>query len=117
AIEGIDASSYSNVALQFGYRKESGSVHATFAVEYWNGTTWMTIANSATALFNESANAGTGWYLSRLLTLPAAAQINGLKIRFLKTGTNPIRIDDVKLTGTLLPTLDFYNLQWPGTVT
>ncbi len=117
AIEGIDASTYNNLTLQFGYRKESASVHATFRVEYWNGTSWINVANTAATLFNEAANAGTGWYLSRVLSLPAAAQINGLKIRFVKTGTNPIRIDDVKLTGTLLPTLDFNNLQWPGTAT
>jgi hypothetical protein len=100
AIEGIDASTFSSLQLQYGYRKESGTVHATFAVEFWNGSAWVNVANTSANLFNEAANAATGWYLSKVLALPPAAQISGLKIRFLKSGTASIRIDDVKLTGT-----------------
>lgn len=100
AIEGIDASAYPSVQLQFGYRKESATLHATFAVEFWNGSAWVNIANTSANLFNEAATAVTGWYLSKSLTLPAAAQISGLKIRFLKSGTASIRVDDVKLTAT-----------------
>jgi hypothetical protein len=100
AIEGIDASAYSSLQLQFGYRKESGANHATFAVEFWNGSAWVNIANTPANLFNEAINASTGWYLSKTLALPPAAQIAGLKIRFLKSGTLSIRVDDVKLTGT-----------------
>ena len=99
AIEGINAVNYTSLSLQFGYRKELATVHATFSVEYWNGTSWGIIANTSTALFNESASGTVGWYSSKVLSLPADAQINGLKIRFVKTGTNAIRIDDVKLTG------------------
>lgn len=99
AIEGIDASLYSTLVLNFGYRKESASLHATFAVEYWNGSAWINIANTSAALFNEAAGAGTGWYISKSLAVPVGAQIAGLKIRFLKSGTTAIRIDDVKLTG------------------
>ncbi len=100
AIEGIDASTYSSLQLQFGYRKENAANHATFAVEFWNGSAWVNVANTPANLFNEAIGAATGWYLSKVLALPPAAQINGLKIRFLKSGTVAIRIDDVKLTGT-----------------
>ena len=34
AIEGIDASAFTNLQLQFGYRKESATVLPTLAVEY-----------------------------------------------------------------------------------
>ncbi|HEX8563782.1 MAG TPA: lamin tail domain-containing protein [Flavobacterium sp.] len=103
AIEGIDASAYTSLNLQFGYRKESASTHATFSVDYWDGSGWVVMANTSSALFNESATAGTGWYLSKVLSLPIAAQIANLKIRFIKTGSNAIRLDDVKLIGTPLP--------------
>lgn len=103
SVEGINTSNYNTLSLQFGYKKESASTHAAFSVDYWNGTSWITLANSSTALFNELANASAVWYLSKVLTLPTDAQINGLKIRFVKTGTTAIRIDDVKLTGIDTP--------------
>jgi trimeric autotransporter adhesin len=107
SIESINASSYSNLSLQFGYRKESAALHATFAVEYSDGAAWVVIANTPATLFNETATAAVGWYLSKPLSLPATAQIAGLKIRFVKSGTASIRLDDVKLTGIafVAPTL------------
>ncbi|HRG57776.1 MAG TPA: PKD domain-containing protein [Bacteroidia bacterium] len=99
AIEGIDASTFSSLQVQFGYRKENAANHATFAVEFWNGSAWVNVANTPANLFNEANNAALGWYLSKSLALPPAAQISGLKIRFLKSGTLSIRVDDVKLTG------------------
>jgi hypothetical protein len=99
-IDGINASTFSNLVLQFGYRKESASLLATFSVEYWDGSAWVVVANTAATLFNEAANASTGWYLSKAISLPVGAQINGLKIRFVKSGTASIRIDDIRLTGT-----------------
>lgn len=99
-IEGINAALFNNLILQFGYRKEAAALHATFSVEYWDGAAWVVIANTSATLFNEAVNATTGWYLSKALTLPAGAQINGLKLRFVKSGTASIRIDDIKLTGT-----------------
>jgi hypothetical protein len=99
SVEGINAAGFTNLQVAYGYRKESASLHATFSVDYWNGSSWTSVANTASALFNEATNATAGWYLAKSLTLPAGAQINGLKLRFVKTGTNAIRIDDVKLTG------------------
>lgn len=99
SIEGINASQYNTLNLQFGYMKIAAASHATFSVDYWNGTVWTTLANSSSTLFNEAAGAPAVWYLSKVLSLPTDAQINGLKIRFVKTGTAAIRIDDVKLTG------------------
>jgi len=101
SIESVNAAAYNNLNLQFGYRKESATLHATFSVEYWDGGAWVVIANTSAALFNEATNAGTGWYLSKTLSLPVAAQINGLKIRFVKSGTASIRVDDIKLTGQI----------------
>nr|WP_322623896.1 YDG domain-containing protein [uncultured Flavobacterium sp.] len=101
AINGIDASNYTSLQLSYGYYKNSGTAHATFQVDYWNGSSWVNIANTAANLFTESATASTGWYSAKTLSLPVGAQISGLKIRFLKSGSNGIRIDDVKLTGTL----------------
>jgi hypothetical protein len=101
SIESINAALHTELSLVYGYYKDSGSVHATFSVDFWNGSAWISLANTSSALFNESASASTGWYLAKPLSLPPSAQINGLKIRFVKTGTTGIRIDDVKLTGTL----------------
>jgi len=106
SIESINAQGYSSLQLSYGYRKESASLHATFSVDYWNGSAWVTIANSSSNLFNEASSASTGWYLAKTLSLPTGAAISGLKIRFVKTGTASIRIDDVKLTGALItPTI------------
>lgn len=104
SIEGINASAHTGLTLSYGYYKNSASAHATFSVDYWNGSAWATVASATSALFNESATAGQGWYLAKNLALPAAAQIDGLKIRFVKTGSAGIRIDDVILTGTVAAT-------------
>jgi len=99
SIEGINASTYTNLSLQFGYRKEGAAAHAAFSVDYWDGAAWQTLANTSATLFNEAANAAAGWYLSKSLTLPVGAQISTLKIRFVKTTTVAIRVDDVILKG------------------
>jgi len=101
SIESINASTYTSLQLTYGYRKESASALPTVSVDYWNGTAWITVANASTTLFNEAANASSAWYLAKTLSLPADAQINGLKIRFVKSGAVAFRIDDIKLTGTL----------------
>lgn len=108
SIESINASYYTSLKLTFGYRKESSTAHASFSVDYYDGSQWVSVANTATSLFNESTSASAGWYISKELTLPNAASINGLKIRFVKSGSNAIRIDDVKLSG-------FFNNSWTGT--
>ncbi len=108
SIESINASYYTSLKLTFGYRKESSTAHASFSVDYYDGSQWVSVANTATSLFNESTSASAGWYISKELTLPNTASINGLKIRFVKSGSNAIRIDDVKLSG-------FFNNSWTGT--
>jgi len=100
SIEGINGSAYTQLQLTYGYYKNSATAHAAFSVDYWNGSSWVTLANTASTLFTESASASQGWYAAKNLSLPAGAQISGLKLRFVKTsGTLGIRIDDVKLTG------------------
>ncbi len=104
SIESINASNYTSLTLQFGYRKDSASLFASFSVDYWNGSAWTTLANTPSDMFNEAVNAASGWYLSKSLALPVGAQIDGLKIRFVKTGTASIRIDDVVVKG-IIPTI------------
>jgi len=103
SIEGINTNSYTALTLEYKYKKEAAAAHATFSVDYWNGTSWVTLANTASDLFNENSGASAVWYVAKALALPSSAQHNGLKIRFVKTGNTAIRIDDVKLTGTQLP--------------
>jgi hypothetical protein len=95
AIEGIDASAFTTLKVQFGYRKESASALPTLVLDYWNGSTYVNVPFS----FNEAANASIAWYLSPEILLPAGAQIENLKLRWVKSGSNSVRIDDVKLTG------------------
>lgn len=97
AIEGINASGYTSLTLDFAVRKEgaSGTAFATFAIDYWDGTAYQPVTLSG---LPTTANA-TGWYLVTGISLPAAAQINGLKLRFLKSGTIACRLDDITLKG------------------
>ena len=102
-IEGIDASSYISLSIQFGYRKESSSALPNLAIDYWNGTSYVNVPFT----FNEAANASTGWYLSPVVSLPVGAQISNLKLRLVKSGTIAVRVDDITLKGTVgsIPTL------------
>ncbi len=95
AIEGVNALAYSALNLQFGYHKESASQLPALALSYWNGSAWVNVPYS----FNEAANASVAWYLSPVITLPSGAQINGLKLRWVKSGAIAVRIDDIKLNG------------------
>ena len=95
AIEGIDASGFTSTNVQFAYRKESAAALPTLAFDYWNGTSYVNVPFS----FNELATASTGWYLSPVISLPPAAQIAGLRLRWVKSGTTSVRIDDIKMTG------------------
>lgn len=99
AIENIGAANYNTLELQFGYRKESSGSLPAFSVDYWDGASWVVVADSAADLFDQASDASTGWYLSKIIALPADASRNGLKLRFLKTGSISIRLDDVVLTG------------------
>jgi hypothetical protein len=101
SIENINASAYTSLTLDYGYRKEAAGSHAAFSVDYWDGSAWQTLANTSATLFNEATGAATGWYAAKTLNLPVGAQIGSLKIRFVKTGTASIRIDDIILKGIL----------------
>ncbi|MFM7645265.1 MAG: hypothetical protein ACKO41_00980 [Sphingomonadales bacterium] len=102
SIESINAASFRNMTLDFAYRKENATAFPNFSVDYWNGTAWVNLGNTSAALFNEAATAAVGWYPAKTISLPAAAQINGLKFRFVRNtgGTVTIRVDDVVLSGT-----------------
>lgn len=95
AIEGINASKYTSLKLNFAVRKEggSGTAFATFAVQYWDGAAYKDLTVNGLP----TSSSATGWYLVTNIALPAAAQIDGLKIRFLKTGSQATRLDDVTL--------------------
>lgn len=98
AIQGIDASSYTNLSLQFAVRKYNveGAGFATLAAEYWDGDNWKTITISD----YPSSTDGSGWYLLSPVSLPAEAEIANLGIRWVKSGNTRCRIDDITLTGT-----------------
>ena len=103
AIEGINASAYTSLSLQFAYRKEVATGLPTLAVDYWNGTTWVNIPFT----FTQTATASVAWYQSPTISIPSAGQINGLKLRWLKSGTLSTRLDDITLTGILpVPTVN-----------
>ena len=94
AIEGIQASAYPNLSVQFGYRKDTNSDPAPLTFQYWNGTNYV----SLTISFQEPNDAPVGWYLSPEIFLPPEACMDGLKLRWLKSGTTrTARIDDVVL--------------------
>jgi hypothetical protein len=96
-IAGIDASGYGALSLSFGYRKESASANATFVVEYsTDGSTWTPVTVSGLP----AAGASTGWYLISGVELPPAAASATLSLRWVKSGSVAMRIDDVKLDGT-----------------
>lgn len=98
AIQGIDASSYTHLSLQFAVRKYNveGAGFATLAAEYWDGDSWETITISD----YPGTTDGSGWYLLSPVSLPAAAAIADLGIRWVKSGNTRCRIDDITLAGT-----------------
>lgn len=100
SIESINASAYGDLKLSYAYRKDLASALPTLSVDYWNGAAWVAVANTPGDLFIEAATDTTGWKVAKTLTLPAGAQIADLKIRFVKSGNNSLRIDDIKLTGS-----------------
>jgi hypothetical protein len=102
-INGINAANYTNMTIDFAYRKESTTALPALQLDYWNGTAWVNVPFT----FTQLATAGTGWYTVTGVSIPAGAQISNLKIRFVKTGTTTsTRIDDVTLRGTFVnPTL------------
>lgn len=96
-IAGIDASGYDHQLLSFGYRKESASANATFAVQWStnSGTSWVSITVSNLP----AAGAATGWYMVSNLYLPPEASRAGLSLRWVKFGATAMRLDDVLLQG------------------
>jgi hypothetical protein len=97
AIEGIDASTYTNLEVRFAYRKESGSVLPNLTIDYWNGSSYVNVPFS----YNEAANAAAGWYLVNWIALPAGAQISTLSLRWVKAGSQSVRLDDISLRGII----------------
>lgn len=98
AIEGINASSYSDITVEFGYRKEAANSNSTFAVEWStnSGAAWSAVTVSNLP----AANAGTGWYLLSA-GLPSEAASANLSLRWVRSavGANSMRIDDVLVRG------------------
>ncbi len=104
SIGNINAAAYSNLQLFFAYRKESASILPALSVSYSvdNGLNYTPISFT----FNQLATAGTGWYAAPMISLPAGAQVNGLRLKWEKTGSQSVRIDDIKLMGTLPPVVN-----------
>lgn len=97
AIAGIGAAGYDYLLLSFGYRKEATTSNATYAVQWSTngGAEW-----NAAAISNMPAEgAATGWSMVSNLYLPAAAVHTNLSLRWVKSGTTAMRIDDILLRG------------------
>ena len=101
----IDFSSYNSGTLYFGVRCSSASFTADLTIEASidNGSTWTAFTGSVT-----NANIpNSGWTAASLQTISLGSSINGksqVKIRFRSgggSGTSNLRIDDVRLEGTL----------------
>lgn len=97
AIEGINASTYTNLEVRFAYRKESATALPNLTLDYWNGSSYVNVPFT----FNEAATAAMGWYLVNWITLPAEAQISTLRLRWVKAGSTSVRLDDVTLRGLI----------------
>lgn len=99
SIEGINVSMYEEMELHFAYRKEtsSGNPLPDLLVDFWDGTEWVNLPFT----FNEDVSAGAAWYLAPVIYLPEEAQIEDLKLRWIKSGSVATRIDDVILKGTM----------------
>jgi hypothetical protein len=98
AMEGIDASTYTNLTLQFAVRKEdaAGTNFAALAVDYWDGDSWEPISIPDYPINGD----GAGWKLLGAISLPSTAEISNLGLRWIKSGSIACRIDDISLTGT-----------------
>ncbi|MFN5370268.1 MAG: hypothetical protein ACK5B6_02290, partial [Bacteroidia bacterium] len=94
-IADIVTTGLTGLQLQFGYRKESGTVLPTLALEYSvDGTTWVAVSYT----FSQAANAATGWYQSPVINLPVACENQpNLRLRWVKSGTASTRLDDIVL--------------------
>ncbi|HMO05040.1 MAG TPA: Calx-beta domain-containing protein [Kiritimatiellia bacterium] len=95
AIHGITTDGNGFQRLGFGYRKESGSVNATFTLGWSTngGTTWNSIAVSNLP----AAGAAANWYYVSNLAFNAGAATTNLSIRWVKSGTASMRVDDIVL--------------------
>jgi hypothetical protein len=97
AIEGIDVSTYTNLEVRFAYRKENATVLPDLTLDYWNGSSYVNVPFS----FNEAANASVAWYMVNWISLPASAQISTLRLRWVKAGSQSVRLDDISLRGII----------------
>lgn len=95
AVEGINAAAFTSLKLNFAVRKEggSGTSFGNLAVMFWDGAAYQPV--TVTGL--PSSSNAVGWYLVSNVPLPPAAQINGLKIKFVKSGSIAFRMDDISL--------------------
>lgn len=99
AIAGINTSNYTGLSLAFGLRKEAATAY-TLVVDYsTDGITYTPLTVSGLP----SSAAVAGWYGIAGVAVPAAAQVSSLTLRFRKSGSTGLRVDDIVLTGTAGP--------------
>ena len=88
---------YQNIILKFGARGE-GAIPNLFITYSTDGVTYNPFTGNSVTL---------GIWAQHIITLPAEASCSNLRIRFQIQGTgvvgNNIRIDDVYITGVLVP--------------
>jgi len=98
AIEGVNGTGFSDITIEFGYRKEASGSNAPYSVQWStnSGANW----NSITLSNTPAGNAAVSWYLIKG-GLPAEAAASGLSIRWVRDSVNgnSMRIDDVLVRG------------------
>lgn len=98
----INCSGYSNITLSFNYIENGEGTTDDAIIEYFNGTTWATLLNTAKSTLCSS---GQGQWTAAAVSLPASANNNtNVKIGFRWTnnnvsGTDPsFAVDDITLS-------------------
>lgn len=105
-ISQINTIGFSNLTLSFGVRKGTNAIAQPVTVQIsTDGVNYSSLSYS-----NLSTGSGTaGWYYRTASGV--IANTSNLRIKFSgNDGTNDVRIDDVKLVGTPLPTCTSSNL-------
>lgn len=112
-ISGINTSAYENITLTLGQRKGASAANNELKIEVsgdgsiWTPLTYTRPTGNGTAIWAVISPTGT---------IPTTET---LSIKFTGTNATEWRIDDVKLSGILIPTstITFANLQFPGSHT
>lgn len=102
-IAGIDALGYDYLRLSFGYRKEAGPNVLAIQWSTNNGYDWHYVMEPPFYIGMPAESTPPGWYMVTNLYLPPEASGTNLSLRWIKSWTNGMRLDDVLLQGMEIP--------------